>query len=246
LYGGVLGVGNRTKFFSEWKSPDFTAVPACMVLALMIVLALVLFLRAPRSSWTDILLLLTAFASAVYSYRTVPVAAVMLMPLIARAAQGLLRRDNEGVRRPELAVVLGLIGLALAALAVAVPQTSNQPFATPSWEQPSLSALPAGTKVASDWSYGSYLMWRYPQLDLLMHGYGDTFTVPELQRNTDIIELSPGWDEELRATGCRVAVLTPDTPLAYALQHQEGWHVVHTSKELVMLTAPADWTTSSG
>ena len=89
-------------------------------------------------------------------------------------------------------------------------------------------------------------MWRYPQLDLLMHGYGDTFTVPELQRNTDNIELAPGWDGELRQTGCRVAVIKADTPLAYALQHQEGWHVVHTSKELVMLTAPADLTTSGG
>ena len=53
-------------------------------------------------------------------------------------------------------------------------------------------------------------MWRYPQLDLLMHGYGDTFTDAELQRNTDIIAMAPGWDDELRATGCTIAVLRPD------------------------------------
>jgi hypothetical protein len=246
LYGGVLGVGNRAKFFSEWQSPDFTAVPACMVLALMIVLALVLFLRAPRRSWTDILLLLTAFASAVYSYRTVPVAAVMLMPLIARAGQGLLRRDSTPLRRPEVGAVLVVSAVALAVLAVEVPQTSDEPFPTPTWEQSALSALPDGTKVLSGWSDGSYLMWRYPQLDLLMHGYGDTFTISELQRNSDISEVNAGWDTELRQTACTIAVLDPTSRLAYALAHQEGWHVTHKSATLEMLTAPADWTTTGG
>ena len=56
-------------------------------------------------------------------------------------------------------------------------------------------------------------MWRYPQLDLLMHGYGDTFTIAELQRNTDIQALAPGWDDELRATGVTIAVLRPTTAL---------------------------------
>jgi hypothetical protein len=217
-----------------------------MVLALTIAAALVLFLRAPRRSWTDVLLLLTALACAVYSYRTVPVAAVMLMPLIARAAQNLLRRDNESVRRPELAAVLAVSAVALTALALAVPRTSAEPLAAPSWEHGALSALPSGTKVASDWSYGSYLMWRYPQLDLMMHGYGDTFTVPELQRNTDIVSLDPGWDTELRASGVTVAVLDPTTALAYALRQQEGWHVAHRSATLEMLTAPTGWTTSGG
>jgi hypothetical protein len=97
--------------------------------------------------------------------------------------------------------------------------------------------------VVSDWDNGGYFMWRFPQLDLLMHGYGDTFTVPELQRNTDITGVDPGWDRELRATGCTVAVLKTDTPLAYALEHDsEAWTVVHRSASLEMLTAPAGWT----
>jgi hypothetical protein len=83
-------------------------------------------------------------------------------------------------------------------------------------------------------------MWRYPQLDLLMHGYGDTFTTAELQRNTDIAALAPGWDDDLRATGCTIAVLRP-TALAYALEHQEHWTVLHRSPAIVELQAPAGW-----
>ncbi len=88
---------------------------------------------------------------------------------------------------------------------------------------------------------GSYLMWAHPQLDLLMHGYGDTFTIPELERNNDILKLEPGWASELRETGVRIAVLEPDSQLAYALAHQEGWQVEHRSSDLEMLQAPAGW-----
>ena len=57
-------------------------------------------------------------------------------------------------------------------------------------------------------------MWRYPQLDLMMHGYGDTFTTDELRRNTALIMLGPGWEESLRASGARVALLRPWSRLA--------------------------------
>jgi hypothetical protein len=131
-------------------------------------------------------------------------------------------------------------------LALLVPHTSDRPPAQPAWVEPALSALPTGTKVVSEWGYSAYLMWKYPQLDLLMHGYGDTFTIPELQRQTDIITLAPGWDQELRDTHCLIAVLKPSYRLAYALEHQEGWRVVHHSADMEMLVAPAGWSSSSG
>jgi hypothetical protein len=77
-----------------------------------------------------------------------------------------------------------------------------------------------------------------------MHGYGDTYTVPELQRNEDILTIAPGWDRELRSTNARVAVLPTHLPLAYALEHQEGWRVVHRSPSLEMLVAPPGWSAS--
>ena len=92
--------------------------------------------------------------------------------------------------------------------------------------------------------YGGYLMWRYPQLDLLTHGYGDTFTIDELQRNTDILGVAAGWDTELRRTGCTIAVLRPENALAYALVHQEHWTVLHSSPGVAELQAPPGWSTA--
>jgi hypothetical protein len=88
-------------------------------------------------------------------------------------------------------------------------------------------------------------MWRYPRLDLVMHGYGDTFTTAELDRNNRFVLTSPGWEQNLRATGARVAVLRPASLLSYALIAQEGWTVVHRSDTLELLRAPQGWSSPS-
>jgi hypothetical protein len=246
LYGSVFGVGNRAQFFTEWGAPDFTAVAACAVLAGMLAICAVLLIRAPDRAWSDILFFLVAGAFGLWSYRTVPVSAIILMPLMARATQSLLPEAVVRLRRREGLSVVGAGIAALAVLALLVPHTSARPPEQPAWVDPALSALPSGTKVVAEWSYDGYLMWKYPQLDLLMHGYGDTFTIPELQRQTDIMTLEPGWDRELRATHCDVAVLKPEFRLAYELEHLEGWRVVHHSADLEMLVAPPGWDTAAG
>jgi hypothetical protein len=241
LYGAVLGVGDRTHFFSEWQSPDYNNVPAAKALAVCLLITLFLMLRAKRRPWTHILFLAIAGGCAVQSYRTLPIAAIMLLPLACAAGQSLMKSSVQKPRRVELVAALGVAGIALAVLAVMVPSTSDQPPDQGAWVDPTLSALPSGTGVLTSWEGGSYLMWAHPQLDPLMHGYGDTFTVSELQRNEDILTVQPGWVSELRRTGVTIAVLEPDSQLAYSLQHQEGWTVEHRSSDLEMLNAPEDW-----
>jgi hypothetical protein len=123
---------------------------------------------------------------------------------------------------------------------VAVPHTSADPPQHAAWIDPALRALPPGTKVLDDWDQGGYFMWRHPQLDLMMHGYGDTFTTEELRRNTGLIALDPGWETSLRESGARVALLRPWSSLAYVLA-QQGWQVVHESEAFELLRAPGTW-----
>lgn len=241
LYGAVLAVGDRAHFFSEWQTPNFSHELSARALAVFLAITLVLMLRARRRSWTSVLFLLVAFACAVQSYRTLPISAIILLPLAADAAQTLLTSRPLPLRRIEVTATAGTAVSALVLLAAMVPTTSDQPPALGAWVDPTLSALPAGTPVLTSYQDGSYLMWAHPQLDVLAHGYGDTFTVPELQRNDDILMLQPGWVAELRSTGVTLAVLDPTSGLAYSLQHQEGWRVEHRSSQLELLRAPADW-----
>jgi hypothetical protein len=241
LYTAVLAVGSRSSFFVEWNPPDYTS-PSTLTVGLLLALTTVAMWQRGHNPWTEILLVLLAGGFAVYSLRTVPVAAAMIAPLAGGPVQGLLDRRTP-VGRREVAVLAGGAVLALAALAVTVPHTADRPLAQPAWVDPALSRLPPGTKVLDDWSWGGYFMWRYPQLDLMMHGYGDTFTTAELTRNNGMLALDPGWDEALRATSARVAVIRPYTRLAYALINEEGWKVAHESPTVVLLRAPKSWVT---
>lgn len=243
LYGAVIVVGSRKSYFSEWNTPEFTR-PSVVLLGAFLALTVVMMVRQGRRSWFDMAFLLVAAGCAVWSWRTVPVSAMLLVPLAAHEIGSARAARPQRVPRLERTLLTGAAMIALVALAVIVPNTSDDPPTQPTWVNPALSSLPAGTKVYGAWEWGGYLMWRYPQLDLLMHGYGDTFTDAELQRNTDIEGLAPGWDDELRRTGCQIAVLRPNSPVAYALQHQLGWEVVHRSPTIEELRAPADWATT--
>jgi hypothetical protein len=243
LYGGVVAVGDRASFFAEWLPPDWVSWQSG-AFALLFAVTLVGLWRRRDNPWTETLLIAMAGVFAAYSVRTVPVGAAMLAPLAAGPLQALLGRRAPVVRRERWAV-LGGSALALVALAVAVPRTSDDPLAVPPWSDQAVGGLPTGTKVLNDWSLGGYLMWRYPQLDLVMHGYGDTFTTAELTRNNDLIVVAPGWQRELRRSGVRVAVLRPWSLLASQLVAQENWRVVRRSDSLELLRAPAGWRSPS-
>ncbi|HET7055990.1 MAG TPA: hypothetical protein VFI12_05970, partial [Thermomicrobiales bacterium] len=238
LYGAVLAVNDRKQYFSEWASPNFSN-PGCVVLGILLALGATLMIRRTDRTVLSLGLFLVAAMCAVWSWRTVPVSAMILVPLVARQIPA-----GTLANRRERFLIAGVSALALAALAVAVPRTASDPPSQPAWLDPALSALPAGTKVVDSSDYGGYLMWRYPQLDLLSHGYGDTFTVAELQRNVNIATLAPGWDRELRMTGCTVAILRPTSTLGYALIHEEHWIVLHRSATVAELRAPAGWLTT--
>jgi hypothetical protein len=238
LYAQLVRVQDRAHFFSEWGRPNPVSF-SWIVLALVLAVAVVHLVRSRPLRRLDVLLVAVCVLCSLWSWRTVPVAAVMAVPVVA-VLSGRRKTERAEVSAVERTLVLGGAVLALAILAVSVPFTSQEPLAQPEWLDPSMRALPAGTKVVDAWDLGGYLMWRYPRLDVLMHGYGDSFTPAELQRNVDIQGVSSGWQDELRETGCTVAVVRPTSELGQALV-EEHWTVVHHSPTLEELRAPADW-----
>ena len=239
LFGAVLQVNSRSEYFYEWSPADFTRFYTVALLGLL-ALAVVPRVRRGRVPWFDLALIGLACAWALYSLRTVPVAACMAAPLAAAALQpGIGGRPVA--TRVERFLVLGAYLGALGVLAVVVPHTADQPRETPTWLDGALGDLPVGTKLVNDQAYGGYLMWRFPQLDLLAHGYGDIFTDAELKRNATIDSVDDGWLEELRKTDVDYGVLDPESALAYNLRELEGWTVLEHSDELELLQPPAGW-----
>ncbi len=239
LYGAVLLVGGRAKFHDEWSPTDFhEREPA--VVAVVIVLILVIWLRGRRPDWVHLLLLLLAAGWSAYAFRTVPVAVMITVPLFAAALQSLLGTSRPGPRR-ERTVVGSLLLTAVVLLAVVVPVTADRAARVPSWVDPALDRLPAGTAILDSGSFGGYLMWRHPELAPTSDGYTDAYTTKYLQDQLDIVELRRGWDVLLRTYGARYALLPTRAKLAYALVRFEDWKVLHASEGLTLLEAPEGW-----
>lgn len=238
LYAAVLTVAGRGRFFAEWAPPDF-ASPNALALVVLAVPALLVWLRR-GTDWPTTLFLGLGLGLALYSNRTLPLAAVTLAPVTALALQALIRQPVRPLARREVLTGVTASAVGLAVLAAIVPRTADEPPTSPPWVDERLGALPAGTAVLNDWGDGGLLMWAHPQLDLVMHGYGDTFTTEELERNVSILDLERGWDDEVRGTGAEVAFLRTDHPLTVALE-DAGWRIVETSDEVQLMTAPDDW-----
>jgi len=238
LYGAVLEVNSRGQYFAEWQPPDFTDPNAIALLILVGVLVLRMARSRSPMSWTEVLLVMLAGGWALYTDRTVMVAAMMLVPFAAAALQSGLRERLPVTRLETLSVLAGAVAC-LAVLAVLVPRTADEPPAYPPWFS-ALDELPDGTVVVNDWGEGGYLMWRFPDLDFVMNGYGDIYTDAELERNYQMDATLPGWVSAVERTGARYALLRPGSRLAYGLEQLEGWDEVHSSDTLVLLAAPAD------
>jgi hypothetical protein len=243
LLPAVLLVNSRGQYFSEWKPPDFTTPNCLAVLALLLVTVLVMVRRG--ADWTTIALVGLATGFAVYSARTVPVAAAMLVPLAALQLQRTVG-PVQRLRRPERTFLLGAAVGSLAVLALLVPSTSAQPPPQPGWVDTSFDSMPAGTRILDESSFGGYLMYRYPDLDFMFSGYGDIYTTHELETMSKINDLQPGWDDMVRDADPAYAFLAPDTPLAYALVHSEGWTVVQDDKDVQLLAPPPGWMSGTG
>jgi hypothetical protein len=238
LYPAVLLVGSRGKYFAEWQPTNFLRVSGVALLLLAAAVLLRMLRRRTAISWTEALLVCLAGGWAVYTNRTVTVAAMMLVPLAARVyADARTPRVPRG-RGESTAVVVGF-AVCLAALAVAVPRTADHPPEDPEWAEV-VDGLPAGTAVVNDWGMGGWMMWRWPDLNFVMNGYGDIFTDAELERNNQLETTSSGWIAAVKETGARYALLEPGTGLSYGLE-QEGWTIEHRSDDLLMMEAPPDW-----
>ncbi|QIG42522.1 hypothetical protein G5V58_06810 [Nocardioides anomalus] len=242
LLPAVLLVNSRGQYFSEWKPPDFT-MPNCLAL-LLLLLVTVLVMVKRSADWTTILLVGLAAGFAVYSARTVPVAAALLVPVAAAQLQrvvGPVRRQ----RRRERLFAVGSSVTALVVLALLVPTTSDHTPPQPEWVDGAFASMPAGTRILDESVFGGFLMYRYPDLDFMFSGYGDIYTTHELETMSKINDLQPGWDDMIRDAQPAYAFLDPETPLGYALVHSEGWTVVEDSEDVQLLAPPPGWMSDS-
>jgi hypothetical protein len=123
----------------------------------------------------------------------------------------------------------------LVVLALVTPHTLKVGPDLPSWSEDELTSLPDGAVVLNDWEWGGYLMWKHPDLDFVLSGYGDIYTTEELDRNIDLVRVNPQWDEAVESIAPDLIILRTDSPLTYALEQSADWSVIRSADGVTVL-----------
>jgi hypothetical protein len=228
-------VDSITAYIQEWQ-PAPARLPAFVMLAVMIVVALVLRFGRALASWTEVGVLGVAAYLGVTHGRGIALAAAITAPVLARAIQDRLPLARERPGRAEVAatVVAAVVGLASAALLAPAVASRPGPL-VPTGLDPALARLTPGTVVCNTYDTGGWLLWRHRQLVPIIDGRTELYAVRDLDDYRDLIAASPRWRDVVAARGCRVALVRTDEPIAAAMR-RDGWELAARDRDTLLLT----------
>jgi hypothetical protein len=230
-------VSERGQYIIEWQRTDLLSGPGLVAVVMVLVTALIWLLRPASASVFRVLLLVSALFWAWYAVRTVTLASIVVVPLLAAALDSLVpaRAVDESRERRGLAVAAVAL---LAVIAAVVPFRADEPGGVPLAMDPTLDAMPAGTTVLDEYTLGGWLSWRHPQLNRYIDGLADAYPAQHLANDSDLVQLKPGWEQILADADADFALLADGTRLADALEDQ-GWTRERSDRGWVLLERPA-------
>jgi hypothetical protein len=240
LLTSQLVVGQRAPLIGEWGPTSFREFPALLA-AIFVATVILLWCRRNRVEWTPLLMLLLAGAWILTVIRMVPFGVIAVAPMFVRAFTDLIDRRHRP-RRPsalESVALGGGFAVCLVALALAVPQSAQEPANVPNRFEPALSQLPAGSTVLVEDPTGAWIEWRFPDLSPVIDGMFDAYTVAHMEEYKAFRNVEPGWTGFVGRSNASIAVLLDGSPLSAAMQSQLEWEVVQRDQDWVMLIAPS-------
>jgi hypothetical protein len=210
---------------AEWQTPNFSD-PTNSVFLAEVLLAVVL-LVARRGTVEDVLVLAAFSAAAVVASRNVPVAALVVAPVLARGLSGLGTIDGGRRGVVPAAALLALAGLGAAMVAGAIERPAYDLSAYPVREVTWLAdhGLAPGRVATTDY-VGNYLEFRFrPRAEVYVDDRVDVFP-PAVERDYGVLlRGSPGWQGVLARYRFDAVLWPRDQALASLIAHDPGWTV---------------------
>lgn len=244
----------------EYQSPDFHNVgtwPFAALLLGSLVLGWLVRWRpsagsGPRPEWTSLLLVVFWSAMALYSARNIPLYALAVVPILARAV-------DQGVREgwPALSASFSrlerverrawgwmwtaaaiITGVALEATGTPLDalQAGNRfdPQVFPVQAVDRLGNLPEG-HVFNELFWGGYLLYRdWPHTRVFIDGQTDFYGESLSREYWQALQGQEGWAEVLERYDVRWVILPPSRPLALALDRSAQWQRLYADEAAVV------------
>jgi hypothetical protein len=193
-------------------------------------------------------------AGALRTARLLPLAALLLLPLAAGSITSALRSAQVGRsfrkrldaflaygdtlrsfdRKWSGAAVTPILAVALLGiLKFSQPAFPADQF--PVAASVAVEKLPASARVFSSDKFGGYLIYRFAgERKVFFDGRSDFYGVDFLRQYVQINQLRPGWRAQFDRWNFTHALVSPQAPLAEALQ-SDGWRELYRDKVAVLL-----------
>jgi hypothetical protein len=229
----AVGVG----YILEYAAPSRQSPSFVMWLLLLTVVVVSWLRRGARPSWVELLIVGLAALLAFQYLRTIILGTILVTPLVASAVEpwvgGVRVRLRPAVER---GLVLGVGGLALVLLAVAVPGSAQgvSSASFPTSFDTTLDGLPPDAALFNELGDGGYLAWRHPGLRIVGDGLSDQYSVPWLDDWFGALDAGPGWCRFVSRTGATWALLRSDSRLTAELE-EARWQVAQQGQGRVLL-----------
>jgi hypothetical protein len=246
----------------EFQSFNFHAAGSWQILCMMGIAAAGGVLALQQQKVAHFLLTVLFLGLSMQSARTLPLAAILLLPLSNGAITSALRRTRA--IRPALrqrlnaflqysdrlrlldgrvsgliwTPVIGLLVFGWLRLPSVAAQTGFPPDEFPVAAAAQLELLPTSTRLLAPDKYGGYLIYRFHgKLKVFFDGRSDFYGSGFMKDYIRLVEVRPGWRKLLDEQHFTHALLPVNYSLIPALE-QIGWKESYRDEVAVLLRPP--------
>jgi len=257
-----LGDSELLGRIGEFQSFNFHAEGATQILLALGIAAVGAVLALGQKRLAQFLLSAALIVMALRSARGLPLVALVGLPLAngaitegLRACRNLRPRlrswldgfldYSEGLRRLDAGLDGRAVALAVVLLALlwirtpAVAARTGFPLDQfPVKAAGAIEKLPQGIRLLAPDKYGGYLIYRFQgKRKVFFDGRSDFYGAEYMKRYVRLMQVRPGWREQLQAVGFTHALLPNDYSLVAALE-QAGWKRLYRDELATLLERP--------
>jgi len=246
-----------TSRIPEYQSANFH-MPETWPFIIILTFLILGFARATeRISWTHILLVVSFTGLALYSSRMIPMFAIVVTPIAAKAFGGWMQEEyaqsplfitEKNIHKVNSSSN-GLIWLLVIIIAVTVlfsagktldPEKRGNLFAGhffPVEAAKWLQHHPQRGHMFNEFDWGGYLLLKlWPAYQIFMDGHTHIYG-EELTREYERVKtLDKNWPDLLKKYDVSWAIIRANDPLANALQKNLHWEIVYQDETAIILT----------
>lgn len=258
IWEAITSLGSNayiTSKIPEYQSPNFHMPETWPFVVLLLITSLGFARSTEKTRWTDILLVVAFAGMALYTSRMIPLFAIVVTPITAKAIADWTRIEfsksrlliiQENISKIN-STANGSIWIFAIILIAVVSLRSGQaidsagagnifdkrffPVEAADW----LETHPQTGHMFNEFDWGGYLLLRFwPNQQIFMDGHTHIYGESLTREYENVITMRPGWEEIFKQYNITWAIVRPHLPLAQKLIAQ-GWETAYEDQTAILL-----------